>query len=139
MAGELLGRTDANLTTLRTPIPQDDDERARREEPQPWDHGPLLPLRVILREFVARGLIPVAKGSVAQKDRLWQFIVDELPEHLRDFSQPLRTELLNTGGLLLLDGLDEVPEADHRRMEVKAAVEQFAAAFPKLFRKSGFW
>lgn len=134
MAGELLDRAEANLTTLRTPIPQDDDERARCGEPQPqsWDHGALLPLRVVLREFVARRLIPGATGNIAQKDSLWQFIIDELPKSLRDFSQMLRTELLNTGGLLLLDGLDEVPEADDRRAEVKAAVEQFAAAFPKV-------
>jgi formylglycine-generating enzyme required for sulfatase activity len=77
-------------------------------------------------------LTPAAQENLARKDPLWQFIVDELPESLRDFSQPLRAELLNTGGLLLLDGLDEVPEADHRRVEVKAAVEQFAAAFPKV-------
>jgi len=34
--------------------------------------------------------------------------------------------------LLLLDGLDEVPEADQRRAHVKAAVEQFAATFSKV-------
>ncbi len=32
----------------------------------------------------------------------------------------------------MLDGLDEVPEADQRRVQVKTAVEQFAAAFPKV-------
>lgn len=63
---------------------------------------------------------------------MWQFIQTELPESLRDYAQPLRTELLNSGGLLLLDGLDEVPEADHRREQVKVAVGHFAAAFPKV-------
>jgi predicted NACHT family NTPase len=32
----------------------------------------------------------------------------------------------------MLDGLDEVPEAEHRREQVKAAVEGLAAVFPKL-------
>jgi hypothetical protein len=53
MAGELLGRPDANLAILTTPVPEDEQERRSRDdsppEPQPWDRGPLLPIRVILR------------------------------------------------------------------------------------------
>ena len=86
---------------------------------------------MILREFVARGLPSGAKPGVTG-DTLWQFIVSELPETLRDFGEPLRRELLDEGGLLLLDGLDEVPEAEHRREQVKTAVEGLAAMFPKL-------
>jgi predicted NACHT family NTPase len=55
-----------------------------------------------------------------------------LPESLRDFTAPLRVELLNNGGLLLLDGLDAVPEADRRREQVKSAVERFVAVFPRV-------
>jgi formylglycine-generating enzyme required for sulfatase activity len=44
----------------------------------------------------------------------------------------LRDELERTGDLLLLDGLDEVPEADQRRVQVKTAVEQFATLFPRV-------
>ena len=134
MAGELLGRTEANLKTLRAPVPNDDEYRLRDEEekPQPWDHGPLIPLHVVLREFVARKLASLDPSNQVDGDNLWQFIIGELPETLQDFAEPLRTELLETGGLLLLDGLDEVPEADERRVQVKAAVEQFAAAFPKV-------
>ncbi len=83
------------------------------------------------QNFVARGLTPGAK-SVVTGDTLWKFIVSELPETLRDFGEPLRQELLDQGGLLLLDGLDEVPEAERRREQVKAAVEGLAAMFPKL-------
>ena len=32
----------------------------------------------------------------------------------------------------MLDGLDEVPDANQRRGQVKSAVEQFAAAFPRV-------
>jgi hypothetical protein len=59
-------------------------------------------------------------------------ITGELPETLRDFAGALHAELLSTGGLLLLDDLDEVPEADQRRVQVKAAVEQFEAVFPNI-------
>lgn len=134
MAGELLKRDDVNIAMLTTPVPDDESERSRRDKPapQPWRHGPLLPVRVVLRDFVARSLTLLAPHSTVSGDTLWQFIVAELPETHRDFAQPLRTELLDSGGLLLLDGLDEVPEADQRRVQVKTAVEQFAAAFPKV-------
>ncbi|MGE0684156.1 MAG: SUMF1/EgtB/PvdO family nonheme iron enzyme [Candidatus Binatia bacterium] len=134
MAGELLGRTEANLKVLRAPLPdetQTHDEQ-KKAQPQPWTHGPLLPLRVVLREFVARGLSGSAARQPVNDDTLWKFLIAELPETVRDFAGPLRAELLNHGGLLLLDGLDEVPEAEARREQVKTAVEGFAAVFPKV-------
>src|SRR5262249_51972637 len=76
MAGELLGRAEANLAMLQTPVPEEDEERSRREEPQPqaWDHGPLLPIRVVLRDFVARGLALLDQAKAVSGDTLWQFI-----------------------------------------------------------------
>ncbi len=135
LAGQALGLKDANLATLTQPPPPDEDRPTRTAEalpPQPWDHGALLPVRVILREFVARGLPPLDKPAPVGGDTLWRFMTAELPETLKDFADPLRAELLGQGGLLLLDGLDEVPEASQRREQVKAAVEKFAAAFPKV-------
>ncbi len=136
MAGELCHHPDANLRVLTAPVPEDDSASRHREEekpqPQPWDHGALLPMRVVLREFVARGLPHTSQPATVRGDSLWRFIIAELPETLRPFEPSLRQQLLRTGGLLLLDGLDEVPEADQRRVQVKTAVEQFAAAFPKV-------
>ncbi|MBI5828222.1 MAG: NACHT domain-containing protein [Chloroflexi bacterium] len=133
MAGEMLSRADTNLALLTTPLP-DEERRPRRkdEKPQPqqWKYGALIPARVILRDFVARGMPP--SGKKVGGDTLWNFIVAELPDTARDFAKPLREELLNKGGLLLLDGLDEVPEADDRREQVKTAVQGFVAAFPKV-------
>ena len=90
-------------------------------------------MRVVLRDFVARGLVGKQNAAADKRDALWQFIISELPETVRDFSRQLRTELLNVGGLLLLDGLDEVPEAEtaERRDQVKALVGLLRGQFPQ--------
>src|SRR5271157_2468697 len=78
MAGELLGREDANIKVLTQPLPQEPDEARRmrehdrKPEPQPWDHGALIPVRVILRDFTARGLPQVVEKATAE--HLWKFI-----------------------------------------------------------------
>jgi hypothetical protein len=130
MAGELLSHPDANLTVLRAAVPEDDEtpHNRREDQLQPWDHGPLLPIRVILREFVAHSLLPAGHAADVTGETLWNDIVEVLPRTLRDFAQPLRDEPENTGGLLLLDGLDEVPEADQRRAQVKTAPNPIAGA-----------
>ncbi len=130
LAGEILGDAQANLAALTEALPQDDESRRRSNkepEPQPWTHGALLPVRVVLRDFVARGL-PATDKPVSSKT-LWNFIVGELGH--AEYARHLRRELLECGGLLLLDGLDEVPEAHHRREQVKAAVQNFVNDFPK--------
>lgn len=131
LAGELLGLPDVNLATLRAPVP-DAARASDRQELQPWAHGALLPLHVVLRDFVARGLAGPQAPPVVTGDTLWHFIIAELPETMRSIAEPLRDTLQQRGGLLLLDGLDEVPEAEERRVQVKTAVEQFAAAFPRV-------
>ncbi len=140
LAGEALGKPETGLALLQSPLPPDDSEARRlrlssddekeKNKPQPWNHGPLLPVRVILRDFAARGLPP--SGEKAAAKHLWNFIVSDLQEAaLGAFERPLADELLKRGGLLLLDGLDEVPEAEQRRAQIKAAIEDFAAAFGK--------
>jgi formylglycine-generating enzyme required for sulfatase activity len=130
MAGEVLQRSDANLALLTTPLSQ--GERSQRDEkpqPQVWKHGTLLPVRVVLRDFAASGLPAV--GQRATGDHLWRFIVAQLGENLTDFGPHLKRTLREQGGLVLLDGLDEVPEAEDRRVQVKDAVTRFAGDFPR--------
>jgi formylglycine-generating enzyme required for sulfatase activity/predicted ATPase len=128
LAGERLGRKRANLEQLTAPLP--DDEGQDQEERQPWLQGWLLPVRVILRDFAARGLPPV--GQAATADDLWQHIATELEAlTLGDYVPHLEAHLRQYGGLLLLDGLDEVPEAGERRTQIKQAVEAFRGAFSR--------
>ena len=94
---------------------------------------PLIPVRVTLRDFVARS----CQGRDGRIDREAMTACGGLSS-ARSLSPCVPSarrssrRWLQTGGLLLLDGLDEVPEADRRRAQVKAAVEQFAAVFPKV-------
>ena len=112
---------------MTAPLPDDDGDT--QEERQPWDHGALLPVRIILRDFAARGLPPA--GQEAKAKDLWQFIVKELQANMQDDYAPfLRQHLHTAGGLILLDGLDEVPEADQRRVQIKQVVEDFGRSFP---------
>jgi formylglycine-generating enzyme required for sulfatase activity len=127
LTGERLGRQEANLDRLTAPLPQMDDNE--EPSPQPWSHGALLPVHVVLRDFAARGLPgPGEKGTAKQ---LCDFIGAELESAaLGDYVAHLWLHLREKGGLLLLDGLDEVPAAEDRRIQLKQVVEDFAAAFP---------
>jgi len=63
---------------------------------------------------------------------LWTFITETLVEaNLGAYAPFLDKELQEKGGLLLLDGLDEVPEAESRREQIRQAVEDFVASFGK--------
>ena len=127
LAGEALGDLGVNLKALTTPLPAERDEE--ESKPQPWEHGVLLPVRIVLRDLAARGLPP--PGQPASGDTLWNFIASELGETLKEFAPHLKRELLERGGLILLDGLDEVPDAHQRREQVKQAVQGFAADFAR--------
>jgi formylglycine-generating enzyme required for sulfatase activity/tetratricopeptide (TPR) repeat protein len=133
LAGEALGHPEANLKLLTAPLPEDDDERSyrleKKPEAQPWVYRALLPVRVILREFAARGL--PSPGQKVGAKTLWDFIAAELKDSgLEDYAPYLRKELQEKGGILLIDGLDEVPEAGLRRVQIKQCIEDFERNFP---------
>lgn len=126
MAGEILGLSDIGLDLLTSPLP--DDKGNDQKERQPWGHGALLPVRVVLRDFAARGL--PKKGRAAAQD-LWDFLESEWKrDGFGDCFPHLRAELLSSGGLFLFDGLDEVPEAENRREQIREVVESFVGALP---------
>ncbi len=128
LAGERLGDDRVNLKTLTAPLPDDDGDD--EDHPQPWLHGALLPVRVILRDFAARGL--PEQGRKVTVEHLWDFLVAELThEGLGDYAPHLRRILREQGGIFLFDGLDEVPEAEARREQIIQVVRQVKTAFPK--------
>ncbi len=139
LAGEALGRKDVNLKVLRAPLPDEEEEerylRAAREKksgpkPQPWRHRALLPVRIVLRDFAATGLPEPGEKATAQ--HLWAFLESDLQAcGLREYLPHLKEELLTKGGLVLFDGLDEVPEAETRRRQILQAVEDFCQSLGK--------
>jgi hypothetical protein len=114
LAGEWLGRSDANHKRLG----------------EAFALPRLLPVRVVLRDYAARGL-PKDQG-------LWAFLAEELAREqtaeggtLEACTQIIHRALQQReGALLLLDGIDEVPDAAGRRQQLKRVVETFARDFP---------
>ncbi|HKV08773.1 MAG TPA: SUMF1/EgtB/PvdO family nonheme iron enzyme [Thermoanaerobaculia bacterium] len=126
MAGARLGSSTANLDLLTSPIPVRDGKL----KSQSWSYGPLLPIRVILRDFAAKGLPPPGEKATAR--HLWEFIEEDLREWgLAEYFQLLKQDLWARGGLILLDGLDEVPEAETRREQIRQVVESFVKSLGK--------
>ncbi|MCB8947912.1 MAG: SUMF1/EgtB/PvdO family nonheme iron enzyme [Ardenticatenaceae bacterium] len=136
LAGALLGEEQTYLTLLTAPLPPDDEERRQlgrdKEEepkPQPWDHGGLLPVNVVLRDLAARGLPPAGQSATAA--HLWDFLQAELAAaSLGEYAPQLKKELLEKGGIFLFDGLDEVPTADQHRLHIKQLVEDVVRTYP---------
>ena len=125
LAGEALQDEQAHLRHLTAPLPDEEGKDGKKR--QPWRHGALLPVPVVLRDFAATGL---PERGAATAETLWNFIAQELTAACQAECAPwLRQELRERGGLLLLDGLDEVPEAEHRREQVQQAVEAFVQSF----------
>ncbi|MDE3089164.1 MAG: SUMF1/EgtB/PvdO family nonheme iron enzyme, partial [Chloroflexota bacterium] len=90
-----------------------------------WTPGALLPVRVVLRHF-ANDAIP-SNAQHGDAGMLRQYIQNETERHnYPGFFPDLYAELLDKGGLILLDGLDEVPDADGRRARVCEAIIDFA-------------
>ncbi|MEW5989298.1 MAG: NACHT domain-containing protein, partial [Chloroflexota bacterium] len=94
-----------------------------------WQLGPLRlwPVRVILREYAARGL--------SQGQGIWDFMAADLSRpavQLGGYVPYLKERLNEEGGILLLDGLDEVDKASQVRQALKTNVELFARNFPKV-------
>lgn len=93
---------------------------------QGWDLSNLhlTPVPVTLRTYAAEGL--------SKQQDLWAYIEAVLTgANLAGYTPHLKKQL-KRGGLLLLDGLDEVDDATEVRKALKERVEQFADTFPNV-------
>ena len=135
LAGEAMRHPQLNVALLTHPLPQDEEARRQKDEekepePQPWDHGSLLPVCIVLRDFAATGL-PQANEQ-ATVHHLWHFITAQMEKaSLAEFVPLLKKELVEKGGIFLFDGLDEVPTAEQHRIHIKQVVEDVARSYPK--------
>ena len=130
LTAEGLGQKAIGIKALTRPLPNEyAHEDSRKRASQRWSHGAILPVRIVLRDFAARGL--PAAGEKARAQHLLDFIKRELPACCAGkFAPALERELREKGCLVLLDGLDEVPEAGQRRDQIKDAIVDFGVTFP---------
>ncbi len=122
MSGEALQKEDANLSTLNQ-IPSD-----TAEIKDVWDHGLLLPVKITLRDFAARR-IPDPSDQI-KADDFWSFL--KTKPGIGDFVPEIQREFFENGGLLLLDGLDEIPQAEGKREQIRRFVGDISATLPKV-------
>ena len=123
------------LHDLTEPLPDDGGQPADDAPRQPWRHGALLPVRMVLRDFAASGHFPGA-GERGDAGALLAFIAADLTakglggflpllgQHLLGQSQP------GGGALLILDGLDEVSQAGARRVRLVECIRGLADSLP---------
>src|SRR5919198_1183836 len=78
--------------------------------------------------FVALSSQLPPPGAPVNAKAVWDFIRGRLKQAaLGAYTLHLEEELHDRGGLVLLDGLDEVPDALNRRVQLKQAVQDFTA------------
>lgn len=109
---------------VKEQLEQDSPEGLARLEG--WTQGARLPVRIVLREFVAWADAKKIYG--ASPKTVWDYLAYLLDEK-EGFSSDaprLISFLKREGGIFLFDGLDEVREADRRREWIKQAIESFA-------------
>ncbi len=102
------------------------------EPPEGWSHGPLLPVRLLLRDLVAvlpadadLDCLPADRCDQALSEAMRAYLPTLLAASDAGAATPLVREALEAGQcLVIFDGLDEAPP-DRRRL-VRMGIEAFA-------------
>ncbi|MEZ5451135.1 MAG: hypothetical protein R3E89_20000 [Thiolinea sp.] len=142
LAGENLQSGQVNLQTLTAPLPdkqgnpqteeievEGKEEPEQREIRQEWQHGGLIPVRIILRDFSASAHFPAEqeKGDVCH---LMAFLQAQLERtDCQNYAEILQQRLRDGKVLVMFDGLDEVPQAGDRRKRLVGCIEGFAKSY----------
>ncbi|MBU0655854.1 MAG: SUMF1/EgtB/PvdO family nonheme iron enzyme [Gammaproteobacteria bacterium] len=142
LAGENLKSEHVNLQTLTAPLP--DEQGTPKisvnmsvgmlkpeicEIRQTWEHGGLIPVRIILRDFSASAHFPAEqeKGDVCH---LMGFLHTQLERtDCQSYVEILQQRLRDGKVLVMFDGLDEVPQAGDRRKRLVECIDGFAKSY----------
>jgi len=127
MAGEWLGDEQINLQLLQTPLPKEEGDK-EEPKPQPWNWGALLPIKIELRRFVS---VALAAPEKITSEQVWTYLSQQLPEDVREYVPMLKERFREKGGMVLFDGLDEIPDPDQSCPRLKAVIEDMATCYPK--------
>jgi formylglycine-generating enzyme required for sulfatase activity len=132
----LLGKPGSGKSTLSTYLALSlaqagrGDEAALARLGSDWTHGPLLPVRVILRQFAASLPADLKRGRA---DHLWDFIKSEVKGYgIHDELGSLLQQVADqNGALFLFDGLDEAGDEPRRACTLEAVTEFMSTAGEK--------
>ena len=141
MAGQQSDK-NINLNTLTEPLPDNEGRPQQREievegkeEPeteafrQQWDHGALIPVKIILRDFAASPHFPVG-GVKPSPQNVLAFLEAEFKTlSFEGYFDILKNRLQNGQVLVMFDGLDEVAQAGDRRKQLVTCIDLFSKSF----------
>lgn len=128
LAGELLESGEGNLELLKTQMP---DGSGETPEPYAWELGPLLPLKVVLRDLAAQEWLRECRDGLG--DYFWEFFAASLPPDIRENApEAIRKVFRDKGGLILLDGLDEMPESGRAREGIKRLIRELETGYARV-------
>nr|MBN1230075.1 SUMF1/EgtB/PvdO family nonheme iron enzyme [Anaerolineae bacterium] len=103
-------------------VPKEDHRAAAN-----WTLGPLLPIRIELREFIQDIPEGTNRGSVKL---VWEHITRQLKSRsLEGFVKQIRKELGDGKAIVMFDGLDEIVNMRHRKI-VRDSINEFSTAYP---------
>lgn len=121
LAGELIQRPTLNHSHLNGSWAEGDPEL------HPWPHGPKVPFFVELRRFVRSDRFPKADQD-GKAQHLSDYLTTLGPEDA-DMGRVVRGAL-EKGALVVLDGLDETPQAGQVRERLRQVIGGFVKTYP---------
>jgi formylglycine-generating enzyme required for sulfatase activity len=115
-------------------IPPVPDMKANRL--QNWPHGLFTPIYVELRDFVLSSHYPKDLDDNVNADHFWDYVKDKFLKGDDEYAPALLDDLVHGRGIIILDGLDEVPiplniEAaeQKRRKQLKSLTRSLSTRF----------